>query len=115
MKYNPLPLEAELTALPEDDRTPRRNALVLELFRTPGFQIVTALLRDLERAAYQRLVEGGALDLTQRLLGRLQCIEEIRTSLVALLPSAERPNVSWGDEASEEWTGPIEPAGRQEF
>ena len=35
------------------------------------------------------------------------------TSLAALLPGDQRPNVSWGAEAAEEWTGPIDgPAGR---
>src|SRR5262245_30371666 len=114
MKYTPLPLERELAALPDGERVARRNALALELFRQPGFQMVTDLLRTYEQEALDRLRRGsGDRDMTQRALGRLQTIEAIRQSLAALLPADQQANVDWYDAATEEWTGPIEPAGRE--
>lgn len=119
MKYRPLPIEAELKLIQDRDgdaaMQARREALFLETARTPGFGLVTGLLREYEAGCLDHLRRNPEAVHTERLLGKLNLIEQFRTSLVALLPAAEQPSVAWGDDAEEEYTGLIERlAGRQE-
>jgi hypothetical protein len=103
MKYRKLPVETRLTNILRDQgeaavRTVR-TALFEELQRTEGFQLVVLILRELEARALLALRTGIAPEKTDRALGRLECIEEIRASLGSLLPVPQRP--SWSDEEEE--------------
>lgn len=94
-----LPFESELESLLQQKdgerlMTEARGAAFVETVRTPGFQLVTALLRDLDRLYMQSLRTGAARQV-DKLLGRIEGLEEIRRSLEALLPTAPRPSVDW--------------------
>jgi hypothetical protein len=101
LKYKPLPIELELAALKPDEYLTRRAELTRELMTTRGFQLVTILLRDLEIRALSALRMGLQEVQVGRVLGRLECIEEVRRSLSLLLPVADRDRVDWHDEADE--------------
>lgn len=119
MKYRPLPIETELKLLQERDgdeaMQKRREALFLETASTPGFGLVTGLLREYEAACLDSLRRNPEASHIERLIGGLNLIERLRTSLAALLPAAQQPSVDWFNDAEEEYTGHIERlAGRQE-
>lgn len=105
MRYKPLPIGARLARIAaaegEEAMIQAREAAFIVAATQEGFQLVTALLRDLERAALQNLREGRGN--TDRQLGRLHCIEEIRRGLVSLLPEDRRRSVDWADEEEEEF------------
>jgi hypothetical protein len=99
MTRRTLPFEAELQSLlsqkdGEKLMLQARDAAFLETVKTPGFQLVTALLRDLD-SIYMNSLRSGTHPRPERLLGRLEGLEEIRRSLEALLPTAPRPSVDW--------------------
>jgi hypothetical protein len=99
MTYRKLPFELELEALLQQGEAKMietRGDAFLETASTTGFQLVTALLRDLERLAMHSLRTGTGRN-PDRVLGRIEAIEEIRRSLVALLPDAQKANVDWFD------------------
>lgn len=107
MKHQKLPFELELERLAADEKSPGRmieirDTAFLETVKTRGFQLVTALLRDLERRYFDAL-RSGTHPKVERLLGRIEGIEEIRRSLVALLPVEQRPNADWHDAETEEF------------
>lgn len=101
MKYKKLPFQAELEAILQNDGADKleevRAAAFSETARTKGFQLVTALLRDLESAVIGAL-RTGSHPRVERLMGRLELIEEIRRVLTVLLPVPERAQVDWFDE-----------------
>lgn len=103
MKYRKLPLYAQLEQVLADggpaEMEKARAQAALELFQTQGFQFVTQLLRDLENRAINHLRRG--IPDHARQLGRIECIEEIRSSLVALLPDDQQAKVEWMDEEEE--------------
>lgn len=103
MKYRKLPLYAHLERIAVEQGNEAmetaRGQLAVELFKTEGFQFLTQLLRDLETRALRHLRRGSAG--ADRQLGRLECIEEIRLSLEALLPDSTKDRVDWMDEEEE--------------
>lgn len=107
MRYQKLPIDLELERLQEDKDGDRRveearEAYFAETTRTRGFQLIVALLRDLERTYLHRL-RTGTHTKTERLLGRIEGIEEIRRSLTALLPKPQRAGVDWADAEEEDY------------
>jgi hypothetical protein len=102
MKYRKLPIEAEIAAIPETERAARVGAYLVETMSTKGFQLVTGVLQKLEARALLALRTGQVPPERMGLVaGRLQCIEEIRRSLQALLPVPQQPNVDWFDDEEE--------------
>lgn len=99
MKYRQLPLERDWAGRPADEIERDRGILLTETMSTRGFQIVTGVLRNLEREAlhYLRCGAGKA----DHMIGRIQCIEAIRRSLVGILPAPQQPKVDWFDQESE--------------
>lgn len=102
MKYRRLPVEITLANIQEKDgdkaMEDARSALFNELRGHDGFQLIIALLRDLEKTTLQAM--KTAVGPVERLLGRLQCIEAIRQSLISLLPVDQR-SIDWYDEEAE--------------
>lgn len=99
MKYRQLPLERELADMSDNDRNRLVAGLMLETMSTRGFQLVTGVLRNLERA-YDLSLRGN-VGIPDRAIGALQAIESIRRSLIALLAVDQRANVDWFDDVDE--------------
>lgn len=101
-KYRRLPIEDQLLAIQQKDgeeaMVKAREALFNELRRSEGFQLIIAILRNLEQVALNTLYTS--LGSPDRLLGRLQCIEDIRLALASLLPVGQR-DIDWYEEESE--------------
>lgn len=103
MKYKPLPFVTELRAI--HDRSQKeaedlRGAALVETMSTKGFQLVTGALREHERSVLNLLRSGGG-PRPDHLMGQLHVINEIRRTLVAMLPPASRTQVDWYDEQEE--------------
>lgn len=115
MRYRTLPVVTELETIQREQgdeaMQKRREALFLQVAALPGFQLVTGILREYEKASLDYL-RTGTLEVAQH-MGRLALIENIRSSLTALLPAEQRPSVDWFDDAEEEFTGFVEAAGRE--
>ncbi len=103
MKYRQLPIEREFEGRPDAEVKPLVGALLAETMSTKGFQLVTGILRNLERGALGGLRSGLYGVRADLGLGRLQAVEEIRRSLRALLPEQERARVDWFDQEDEGW------------
>lgn len=102
MKYRRLPIETKLEQISDDTERQRvREVLFHDTANTEGFQMVTLLLRALEQRAMFALRNGAPEALVGRILGRLECITEIRESLTRLLPEEIRPAVDWAAEEQE--------------
>lgn len=79
-----------------------RSAELSQTVRSNGWQIVTEILRELELKAHTNLRSGT--DRHERLLGRLECLEEIRTSIASLLSVNDREHLELiAGEAQEDW------------
>lgn len=79
-----------------------RAAELGQTIRSNGWQLVTEILRELELKAHAKLRSGT--DRHERLLGRLECLEEIRTSIASLLSVTDREQLDMiAGEASEDW------------
>lgn len=91
MKYKELPIEKELEAIRiergDQAMVEARSALVEQLLRHPGFQIIVVLLRDIEKGALAQLrVGSGDRD---NYLYWLRHIEYIRKAINEIVPSYE--------------------------
>jgi len=104
MRYRLLPIEWEWRDLTPEAIEAARGPLLVETMSTRGFQIVTGVLRNLERATMEALRAGSYGQRVDLGTGRLQCIEEIRRSLVGILPVPQRPAVNWYDDEHEGFT-----------
>lgn len=80
MMYKPLPVVERLNAMEDSyERDKSRRALLEELVRTDGFQLVLEVLRSIESESIKSLQSG-----TQRPdldLGRIQAVDQVRTSI----------------------------------
>ena len=88
MRLRPLPVVEEIARIAAED--PKRaveyqNALVLETFKTKGFQFIFHLLGHYEHDVTNALRAGG-LGRSEHILGQLYAIERFRREIVALLP-----------------------------
>lgn len=104
MRYRRLPIEREYAGQPPEVIGKAWAAMLVETMSTKGFQLVTGILRRLEQNTLDALrcgLYGQRPDLGT---GRLQVIEEIRRSLVAMLPAPERAHVDWSDDQDEGYT-----------
>lgn len=98
MKYTPLPLEENLAQKTSDEARQIIETLIVETMNTRGFQLILGILRNLDARAMMALRSGMVKpERVGELLGRIQCIEEIRRSLQALLPVPEQANVDFYD------------------
>jgi len=109
MRYRPIPLIQRLTQqfLEEPELALKaRNQIMSDFFKSDGFQVFADLLRKLETRAQDTLSKTTDGAAAQRLLGGLNIIESIRSSLVAMLPQRE-PTPEFYDEASEDYLNPV--------
>jgi hypothetical protein len=101
MKYRPLPIEKKLAALDTGAKLKAIGPLMVETMSTQGFQLVTGLLRELDRATLAGLRGGLYAARPDLATGRLQVIDDIRRTLRSYLPEPERAKVDWFDQESE--------------
>jgi hypothetical protein len=103
MKLKPLPLIEEINALPSDQAGARCRALYADFFNSPSAQLIADLFRQHEKAALDTIRHDRTLshDTVQRLLGRIQLIDDLRSSLTAMVPRTDSEAFSEADEESE--------------
>ncbi len=87
MRYRELPVVTKIAVL--EAQTPGagveyQNSLVLDLFKTPGFQLVMAAIQRIEGEALSNLRTGKGN--SERLAGAIEASDKIRRLLVDLLP-----------------------------
>ncbi len=100
MKFKPLPIEAEIMAMPtEQAKMDHRSALVESLIRHPAFQLIVCLLRDTERLALEQLRKNPDAQV-QFLLGRVQTVDYLRQAINGLVPGQP---IDWAEEELEEF------------
>lgn len=88
MRYRELPIVTKIQALEAQkpgDGQAFQDSIVLDLFKTPGMQLVMAALQRVEGEALTSLRTGKG-DAT-RLAGAIEAIDKVRRLLVALLPT----------------------------
>lgn len=64
-----------------------QNQAVIDLYRQPGFQLVVAILQTVEKNALDAIRAGGPQQTTDRAVGRISAVEEIRKYLLSMLPA----------------------------
>jgi hypothetical protein len=103
MKLKPLPLIEEINSLPAAKAGERLQALYREFFASSGAQLIADLFRQHEKQALDSIRHDKFLthDTVQRLLGRIQLIEDLRSSLTAMVPRTDSETFSEADEESE--------------
>lgn len=91
MKCRPLPVMQEIAQLAVTDpekAAQYQTALAAELFQHRGFQLVLTILHNLEHETLNAL-RSSAPTRPDFLLGRLNAIDYIQRSLVALAPDGQ--------------------------
>lgn len=112
MKYRELPIEARLRQIRDqqgdEEMVKTRSELFFQVANMEGFQFVTAVLRDRERMLHNQLMMVRDPNQICAVVGGLKEIDQIRASLAALVPAAQRSAVDWFDDAEEDWISPLD-------
>lgn len=97
MRFTSTKLEIALANLPPEERTQRLTALWRSFRDSEHFDLVVAILRDLERQAMMTIRERPMADLRGAAMA-LHVVDRIRRSFEALDAGDAHDAVRWSDE-----------------